>query len=149
MKHAYNLARQAFDCNEVPVGAVIVDRSTGQVVARAHNQVEARQNPTQHAEMLAIEAACRVLGTKYLTQCDLYVTLEPCPMCASAISLARLGRLYFGAYDPKSGGVEHGPCVFNGATSLHHIPEVVGGLMELECGELMTEFFAQRRAEKK
>lgn len=145
MKQAYHLAQQAYNAGEVPVGAVLVHRQTGQMIAGAHNQVEANQNALHHAEMLVLAEAFHQLKIKYLMDYDLYVTLEPCPMCAASISMARIGRLYFGAYDPKSGGVEHGPRVLSGATTLHHIPEVVGGIMEEMCGELMTKFFAQLR----
>ena len=111
---------------------------------RARNRVEADQNPQAHAEMLAIAEACRVLGRKWLEDCDLYVTLEPCPMCAGALSLARIRRVYYGAADPKSGGVDHGPRVFAQPTC-HHAPEVIAGVEEHRCGELLTAFFAQRR----
>jgi tRNA(adenine34) deaminase len=126
---------------EVPVGAVIV--RGGQIIARASNRVEELGDPTAHAEMLVIRAAT-ALGDKRLADCDLYVTLEPCPMCAAAISLARVRRLYFGAYDPKSGGVEHGAKVFDHATC-HHRPEIYGGLDESRAAELLRAFFAERR----
>ena len=127
---------------EVPVGAVIV--RDGAVIARAGNRVEELGDSTAHAEMLAIRAAATALGDKRLEDCDLYVTLEPCPMCAAAISLARLRRLYFGAYDPKSGGVEHGAKVFDHATC-HHRPEIYGGLEERRAAELLRTFFEARR----
>ena len=126
----------------MPVGAVVV--RDGTVIAAAGNRVEADQNPQAHAEMLAIAEACRVLGRKWLEDCDLYVTLEPCPMCAGALSLARIRRVYYGAADPKSGGVDHGPRVFAQPTC-HHAPEVIAGVEERRCGELLTAFFAQRR----
>lgn len=126
---------------EVPVGAVIV--KDGMVIARAGNRVEELGDPTAHAEMLAIRAAA-ALGDKRLEGCDLYVTLEPCPMCAAAISLARLRRLYFGAYDPKGGGVEHGAKVFDHATC-HHRPEVYGGLEESRAAGMLRGFFEERR----
>ena len=128
---------------EVPVGAVIVDPS-GEVIARAGNRTLELKDPTAHAEMLAIRAAAAHLGSERLIGCDLYVTLEPCPMCAGAISFARLRRLYFGASDEKSGGVEHGPRVFSHATC-HHAPEVYGGLSERPAAELLKNFFALRR----
>ncbi|WP_043745765.1 nucleoside deaminase [Paramagnetospirillum magneticum] len=127
---------------EVPVGAVIV--KDGQVIAQAGNRVEELGDSTAHAEMLALRAATLFLGDKRLEDCDLYVTLEPCPMCAAAISLARIRRLYFGAYDPKSGGVEHGAKVFDHATC-HHRPEVYGGLEERRSASLLSRFFAERR----
>lgn len=126
---------------EVPVGAVIV--RDGAVIARAGNRVEELGDPTAHAEMLAIRAAA-ALGDRRLEGCDLYVTLEPCPMCAAAISLARLRRLYFGAYDPKGGGVEHGAKVFDHATC-HHRPEVYGGLEESRAAGMLRGFFEERR----
>ncbi len=137
-------ARAAAACGEVPVGAVLVEGSGGAVVARAHNLVETQGDPTAHAEILAIREGARRLGVKRLTEADLYVTLEPCAMCAQAIALARLRRLYFGAYDPKGGGVEHGPRIFSQATC-HHRPEVIGGLDERRCGDLLTAFFRARR----
>jgi tRNA(Arg) A34 adenosine deaminase TadA len=106
--------------------------------------VESRADPTAHAELLAIQEAARTVGAKRLTRADLYVTLEPCPMCAQAISFARLRRLYFGAYDPKGGGVEHGPRIFAQPTC-HHRPEVVGGIEERRCAALLEDFFRQRR----
>ena len=115
-----------------------------QVLARAHNRVEALHDPTAHAELLAISGAARRLGLKRLEHADLYVTLEPCPMCATAVSFARLRRLYFGAYDAKGGGVEHGPRVFAQATC-HHRPEVVGGIEETQCAALLRDFFSVRR----
>ncbi len=129
---------------EVPVGAVLVEAASGRVIARAGNRVEALADPTAHAEMLALRAGTQVLGIKWLDGCDLYVTLEPCPMCAAAISLARIRRLYFGAYDPKSGGVDHGARVFDQPTC-HHRPEVYGGIQERAAGELLTAFFRERR----
>lgn len=128
---------------EVPVGAVLT-WPDGMVVARAGNQVEERQDPTAHAEMLVLRDGAAALGQKQLDGCDLYVTLEPCPMCAAAISLARVRRLYFGAYDPKSGGVEHGPRIFDQLTC-HHRPEIYGGIDERKAGALMRAFFKERR----
>lgn len=116
----------------------------GIVLAVAHNQPRRLNDPTAHAEILAIRAACAVLGEERLTGCDLYVTLEPCPMCAGAISIARIRRLYYGASDPKGGGVEHGPRVFDQPTC-HHAPEVYGGFREREAAALLQDFFAQRR----
>ena len=137
-------ARAAAARGEVPVGAVVVDGESGAVVARAHNLVETDGDPTAHAELLAIREAARRLGAKRLTGADLYVTLEPCAMCAQAIALARLRRLYFGAYDPKGGGVEHGARIFEQPTC-NHRPEVVGGLDERRCGEVLKDFFRARR----
>jgi len=144
MVSALRAARQGAAAGEVPVGAVLVDGRTGEVLARAHNRVEELADPTAHAELLVIQDATRRLGAKRLTEADLYVTLEPCPMCAAAIALARLRRVYFAAFDPKSGGVDHGPRIFEQKTC-HHRPEVVGGLCEAEAAVLLREFFAARR----
>ena len=127
---------------EVPVGAVVV--KDGQILARAGNRVEELSDPTAHAEVLAIRAAAAALGQPRLEGCDLYVTLEPCPLCATAISFARIRRLYFGAYDPKGGGVEHGPSIYSHATC-HHAPEVIGGLEERRAAALLRDFFKERR----
>ena len=144
MKIALAEAEAAKAAGEVPVGAVLVDGASGEVLARTHNQVEELQDPTAHAELLAIQEVARRLGSKRLTGADLYVTLEPCPMCAQAIAFARLRRLYFGAYDPKGGGVDHGARIFQQPTC-HHRPEVVGGLEEGHCGALLKDFFRERR----
>ena len=128
---------------EAPVGAVLVDRE-GVVLAAAGNRVEADRDPTAHAEMLVLRAGAARLGTPRLVECDLYVTLEPCAMCAAAIGLARLRRLYFGAYDPKGGAVEHGPRIF-GQPTTHHRPEIYGGIEERRAAELLRAFFRQRR----
>lgn len=144
MTQALAEARAAADRGEVPVGAVVVDTQTGTVLARAGNETEAAPDPTAHAEVLAIRRAAAAKGTARLTDCDLYVTLEPCAMCAAAISHARIRRLYFGAYDPKGGGVEHGPRFFAQPTC-HHAPEVIGGIKETETAALLKEFFQDRR----
>jgi tRNA(adenine34) deaminase len=143
MRSALAEARAAADLGEVPVGAVIVD-AAGNMIASAGNRTRELRDPTAHAEMLAIRDACRKLGAERLVDCDLYVTLEPCPMCAAAISFARIRRLYFGASDPKSGGVENGPRIFNHATC-HHVPEVYGGIAATEASALLSTFFAERR----
>lgn len=144
MWRAIGEAESAAARGEVPVGAVIVLAATGAVLAADGNRTLETFDPTAHAEILAIRAAAAVLGTPRLEGCDLYVSLEPCPMCAAAISHARLRRLYFGAYDPKGGGVEHGPKIFSHRTC-HHRPEVYGGIEERRCGELLTTFFRNRR----
>lgn len=144
MQHALAAARKAGERDEVPIGAVVVDGATGTIVAMAGNCMEALGDPTAHAEMLALRAALAKTGTGRLDGHDIYVTLEPCPMCAAAISFARIRRLYFGAYDPKSGGVEHGPKVFDHATC-HHKPEVVGGVEEEAAASLLKEFFREKR----
>lgn len=139
---AFEAARRAAQEGEVPVGAAIV--KGGHVVAVAHNRPRALRDPTAHAEILAIRAACLALDDERLTGCDLYVTLEPCPMCAGAISFARIRRVYYGARDPKGGGVEQGPRVFNQPTC-HHAPDVYGGFREVEAADLLRDFFAVRR----
>ena len=137
-------AEHAAARGEVPVGAVIVDSAGGEVLARAGNRTEALNDPTAHAEILAIRKATAEAGVPRLDGCDLYVTLEPCAMCAAAISFARIRRLYFGAYDPKGGGVEHGARFFQQPTC-HHAPEVYGGLEESRAAELLVKFFEERR----
>lgn len=139
---AFAAARAAASAGEVPVGAAIVRE--GRVLAVSGNRPRALHDPTAHAEILAIRAACAALRDERLTGCDLYVTLEPCPMCAGAIAFARIRRLYYAAPDPKGGGVEHGPRVFNQPTC-HHAPEVYGGLREAEGAALLREFFQERR----
>jgi len=136
-------ARAARDRGEVPVGAVVVGPD-GAVVASAGNRTRALADPTAHAELLAIRAAARALGSERLAGCDLYVTLEPCPMCASAIAQARIARLYYGAADPKSGGVAHGPRVFAHPQS-HHVPEVYDAIGAEASAALLKTFFAGRR----
>ena len=144
MQRAMDLAQAAAADGEVPVGAVLVDGETGEVIAEAGNRTETDSDPTAHAEMVAIRAAASRFGAPRLTGCDLYVTLEPCPMCAQAISFARLRRLYFGAYDPKGGGVENGPRIFS-QPSCFHRPDVYGGIGETDAAALLKEFFAARR----
>jgi tRNA(Arg) A34 adenosine deaminase TadA len=143
MDLALEEARKAAARGEVPVGAVVTDAG-GRVVAAAGNEVEARRDPTAHAELLAMRAAAEALGDKRLAGCTLHVTLEPCPMCAGAASLFRVRRLVFAAYDPKGGGVEHGPRVFAHPTC-HHAPEVVGGVREAEAAALLRAFFVALR----
>jgi tRNA(Arg) A34 adenosine deaminase TadA len=142
MDLAFAEAIRARDLGEVPVGAVIV--SADGELASAGNRTLSFRDPTAHAELLAIRAACAKLGSERLIVCDLYVTLEPCAMCAAAISFARIRRLYFGASDPKGGAVEHGPRLFSQATC-HHRPEIVGGLDESQAASLLKDFFAGRR----
>ena len=136
-------ARAAADRGEVPVGAVVVD-ANGSILARAGNRTLELRDPTAHAEVLALRAAATALGSERLSDCDLYVTLEPCVMCAGAISFARIRRLYFGASDPKGGALEHGPRFF-GQTTCHHAPEVYGGIGEGAASSLLKRFFAVRR----
>ena len=143
MDLALREARSAAERGEVPIGAVIIGPD-GEVLAAAGNRTEADRDPTAHAEMLAIRAAAAKLGAPRLVDCDLYVTLEPCPMCAQAISFARIRRLYWGAADPKGGGVEHGPRIFDQPTC-HHKPELYPGIAEAEAGALLRAFFKKRR----
>ncbi len=138
MDHALAEARAAANRGEVPVGAVVVGPDG--VLAVAGNRTRELADPTAHAEMLAIRAACAALGSERLVGCDLYVTLEPCPMCAAAIAAARVARVYYGAADPKSGGVEQGPRVFSHPQA-HHKPEVYGGIGEAEAAALLKVFF--------
>jgi tRNA(adenine34) deaminase len=142
MQAALAQATEAAAAGEVPVGCVIV--RAGAIIARARNRTLADPDPTAHAEMLAIRAAAQALGSERLIDCDLYVTLEPCTMCAAAISFARIRRLYYGAADPKGGAVEHGVRFF-AAPTCHHRPEVYGGIAEAEASELLKEFFKARR----
>jgi len=142
MEAALAQARAARAADEVPVGCVVVRGS--EIVAQAPNRTLRHRDPTAHAEMLAIRAAAAALGSERLVDCDLYVTLEPCAMCAAAISFARIRRLYFGAADPKGGAVEHGVKFF-AAPTCHHRPEVYGGIGEQEAATLLREFFAARR----
>ncbi len=135
-------ARAAGEAGEVPVGCVIV--RDGEVIARAGNRALADQDPTAHAEIIAIRAATRRLRSERLDDCDLYVTLEPCAMCAGAVAFARIRRLYYGAADPKGGAVDNGVKFF-AAPTCHHRPEVYGGLAEAEAANLLREFFKERR----
>lgn len=142
MARAFMLAEQAFEEGEVPVGAVLVHK--GQIIGKGYNQVERLNDPTAHAEMIAISAACETLAEKYLKDCTLYVTLEPCPMCAGAAVWSKLGGIVFGAVDPKSGGCGS---IFNIASNqkLNHQVEVIHGVMEAESEHLMKEFFKSKR----
>lgn len=142
MRHALAAARAAADSGEVPVGAVVM--LGGEIVATAANAPRTLNDPTAHAEMLAIRAAAAKLGRDRLEDCDLWVTLEPCAMCAGAIAHARIARVYYGASDPKGGAVEHGPRFFTQPTC-HHRPDVYGGIGEGEASALLRDFFAARR----
>ncbi|HMF26861.1 MAG TPA: nucleoside deaminase [Pseudolabrys sp.] len=142
MQIALEEARAAGARGEVPVGCVIV--RGGDVVARAGNRTVADRDPTAHAELIAIRIAAAALGSERLADCDLYVTLEPCAMCAGGMSFARIRRLYFGAPDPKGGAVEHGVRFF-AAPTCHHRPEVYGGISERDCAALLKDFFQTRR----
>ena len=142
MDDALEEARKAREAGEVPVGCVVV--RDGEIIARAHNRTLTDRDPTAHAEVLAIREAAVALDSERLTGCDLYVTLEPCAMCAAAISFARIRRLYFGAGDPKMGAVEHGPRFF-GQPTCHHAPEVYSGIGEADAADLLRRFFRERR----
>ena len=144
MRIAMIEAEKALSRNEVPVGAVLVDGTTGGVMAASGNRVEELKDPTAHAEMLVIRQACATAGAARLSGHDLYVTLEPCAMCAAAISFARIRRLYFGAYDAKGGAVEHGPRFFEIPTC-HHRPQIYGGVDETSARDMLTAFFRDRR----
>ena len=144
MELALEEAERAGLREEVPIGAVVIEAATGTVLATAGNRTEELSDPTAHAEMLALRAAAARVGAPRLPDCDIYVTLEPCPMCAAAISFARIRRLYFGAADPKGGGVEHGPRIFAQKTC-HHRPEVYGGIDEDRASALLKRFFRERR----
>ena len=145
MKDMINLAHTAAERGEVPIAAAVV-AGDGTMLAQAHNLVETHQDATAHAELLALREAMRVRGSKYLQDCTLYVTLEPCAMCAQAASLAKIKKIIFGAYDPKGGGVEHGARVFNQPTC-HHTPEVIGGVSQAACSALLVEFFEKLRGQ--
>ncbi|MCK5167863.1 MAG: nucleoside deaminase [Rhodospirillaceae bacterium] len=144
MQAAMVQAESAAKRGEVPVGCIIVDGASGEIISSASNRTEELDDPTAHAEMLAIRTACASVGSARLIGCDMYITLEPCPMCATAISFARIRRVYFGAYDPKSGGVDHGARIFEQPTC-HHKPEVYGGINETACGEILKNFFKAKR----
>ncbi len=139
---AFDEARAAAAAGEVPVGAALA--RNGEVIAVAGNRTLRDRDPTAHAEMLVIRQACAAIGSERLVDCDLYVTLEPCAMCAAAISLARIRRLYYAASDPKGGAVEHGPRFFSQPTC-HHRPELYGGIRESEAAQLLRDFFQARR----
>ena len=143
MRLALDRAREAAAAGEVPVGAVVT--RDGEVIAATANAMRSGSDPTAHAEMVALREAARVLGTSRLDACDLWVTLEPCALCAGAIALARIGRLYFAAPDPKGGAVLHGPRLFSQPTC-HHAPEVYGGIGESEAAEMLRDFFRERRS---
>ncbi len=141
MARALDLARAAAGADEVPVGAVLT-APDGSVLAEAHNLTRTLPDPTAHAEMLVLREAARLLGNERLTGCTLWVTLEPCPMCAAAIAEARIARLVYAASDPKGGGVEHGPRIF---AHTRHVPEILSGISEAEAAALLKGFFSARR----
>ena len=144
MQEALKLARAAADCGEVPVGAVLFDPVTKEIISAAHNLCESLHDPTAHAEMITIRKACEINRQTRLEGLDMYVTLEPCAMCAAAISHARIRRLYYGANDMKMGAVENGVRFYNSPTC-HHRPEVYNGILESECASLLRDFFTKMR----
>ena len=147
MREALSEAQKAASLDEVPIGAVLVNRASGDIVARAHNSTITDSDPTHHAEIRVIREACKQTGAQRIPGYDLYVTLEPCPMCASAISFARIDRVIFGASDPKSGGLLTGPALYT-HSQLHHKPEITHGILAEECGQVLKGFFQNKRALK-
>ena len=143
MNMALEEAAKALERGEVPIGAVIVE-NFGNIVARAGNETRARLDPSAHAEVLAIREACTVLKTERLVNCDMYVTLEPCAMCAALIANARIRRIYFAASDPKSGGIQQGARIFD-RKQTHHVPEIYSGIAEEKAAELLRNFFSKKR----
>lgn len=141
---AFELALKAQEEDEVPIGAVVVDYENDKIVGQGYNRTRMDKDPSAHAEIIALRQAGQTVGSARMPQCDLYVTLEPCPMCAQAMSIARIRRIYFGAYDAKSGGVAHGARIFN-APSCHHKSVACGGVDEQRCGDLLRSFFQERR----
>ena len=144
MQQLCDEAKRAADLGEVPVAAAVVEAQSGRILALASNRTETDNDPSAHAEVLALRAAAAACGQPRLPQCDLYVTLEPCAMCAAAISFARIRKLVFGAYDVKGGAVEHGPR-FYAQPTCHHAPEVIGGVEETRCARILRDFFKERR----
>jgi tRNA(adenine34) deaminase len=144
MTRALQQASLAANSEEVPIGAVLVDTATGDILAEAYNETITQNDPTAHAEILVIRKACGIKKAQRIPECDLYVTLEPCPMCASAISFARIRHVYFGATDPKSGGFVSGAKLVE-APALHHKPQYTGGIMAEASAKLLQDFFKARR----
>ena len=143
MQIALELARQAYEINEVPVGAIVVKKSTGKIIAKGYNRPEIDKNPLAHAEIAAIKQAAETLGGWRLLDCDIYVTLEPCPMCCGAIINSRIERVIFGAFDSKSGSVESIINMFD--LPFNHKPKIVSGIMQKECSEILSDFFTELR----
>lgn len=144
MRAALEEARLAALRDEVPIGAVLVHRASGEIVARAGNRTIEQHDPTAHAEIQVIRAICQQVGAQRIPEYDLYVTLEPCPMCAAAISFARIGTVYFGATDPKSGGITSGVDLYS-HSQIHHKPQIISGILEEDCASILREFFKARR----
>lgn len=143
MLHALELSKKAFNMGEVPVGAVIVKNDTGKIIGEGYNKRESEKNPLAHAEILAISEASRFLNSWRLNGCTLYVTLEPCPMCAGAIINSRLDKVVFGAFDPKAGSIESVINLFS--LPYNHKPEILAGIMEKQCSGILKNFFEQKR----
>ena len=143
MQIALELARQAYEINEVPVGAIVVKKSTGKIIGKGYNRREIDKNPLAHAEIAAIKQAAETLGGWRLLDCDIYVTLEPCPMCCGAIINSRIERVIFGAFDSKSGSVESIINMFD--LPFNHKPKIVSGIMQKECSEILSDFFTELR----
>lgn len=143
MQIALELARQAYEINEVPVGAIVVKKSTGKIIGKGYNRREIDKNPLAHAEIAAIKQATETLGGWRLLDCDIYVTLEPCPMCCGAIINSRIERVIFGAFDSKSGSVESIINMFD--LPFNHKPKIVSGIMQKECSEILSDFFTELR----
>lgn len=148
MSEALVEAKKALKNNEVPIGAIVVDNATGKIIGRGFNLTITNNDPSAHAEVVAIREACKNKKNYRLTNCSIYVTLEPCPMCAYLISISRIEKLYYGASDSKSGGVEHGPKIFN-SSSCHFKPEIYSHINELECSKILTDFFKDKRISNK
>lgn len=144
MEMALQQAKNASNNGEVPVGAILVDCDTGNILALTNNRVEELSDPTAHAELLAVRLATTLRSEKWLGNCDLFVTLEPCAMCAGALAHARIRRIVFGAYDPKGGAIAHGGTLFDQPTT-HHKPEIIGGVMEQQCADVLKKFFRGKR----
>lgn len=147
MQHCLDLATKAAEQDEVPIGAIVVNPENGEIISEAYNLSEHVLDATAHAEIVAIRKACEILGTNRLRGMDLYVTLEPCTMCAAAISFARIENLYFGAFDKKGGAIVNGVHFF-AAETCHHKPNVTSGILEKECSEMLKNFFKQKRVKK-
>lgn len=148
MQAALEEARFASERDEVPIGAVLIHRETGEIVGRAGNRTIEQCDPTAHAEILLIREMCRKLGVQRIPDYDLYVTVEPCPMCAAALSFARIGTIVFGASDPKSGGISSTVDLYS-KPQIHHKPAILAGLMAEECGQIIKDFFARKRSAEK
>ena len=144
MLEALQIAKQSANEGEIPVGAIIIDRVTKKIIATSGNLTEQQKDPTAHAEINAIKKACQHKNSRNLSGCDIYVTLEPCPMCAQAISFARIDRIFFAAYDVKGGGVDNGAKIFN-SSSCHHQCEIYGGIEEEKSKKLLQDFFLNKR----